>query len=329
MVEAAETFPLPRPVAFAFSGGMSLGAIHVGMLSALEERGIAPDLLVGSSVGAVNAAFIGSGYGPERIATLASIWSRVRFADVFGPPGLPRYIRALGGRGSLAAPASLRALLDRHLPARHSDLSIPTAAIATDLVAGDAVVLEDGDLRENVMASAAIPGVFPSVEIGGRVLADGGIAAHLPVLQAAALGAASVVVLDTGYPCALTERPRGLIQNVVHLVNLVLHQQSSMALTMLGARCPVLYLPSPCPLDVAPWDFTQSAKLIERGHAASSRFLGTLRLRGPGVYGHPHLLHPGAHCEEPGSRWEGQRTPRSAPIPPPSPAGRQSTVKFT
>src|SRR5919198_3404319 len=107
VVDAAEAFQLPRPIAFAFSGGTSLGAIHVGMLRALQERGIVPDLLVGSSVGAINAAFMGGGYWPERIAALASLWSRVRVADVFGPPGIGRYLGLLRGRGALASPAAL------------------------------------------------------------------------------------------------------------------------------------------------------------------------------------------------------------------------------
>jgi NTE family protein len=289
MTSPSDSFTLPRPVAFAFSGGTSLGAIQVGMLRALHERGVAPDLVVGSSVGAINAAFIAGGFRAERIDALASIWSGVRAADVFGAPGIGRLVSVLGGGGSLGAPASLRALLARHLPPRHSDLAIPAAVIATDLLSGDPVVLEDGDLRQGVLASTAIPGIFPPVELGGRMLGDGGIAAHVPVQQAADLGAASIVVLDAGYPCALAELPRGLIPSVVHLVGLVLRRQSLVALTTIGERATVLYVPSPCPLGVAPWDFTQSAVLVERGHALTARFLASLRVRGPGIYGHPHF----------------------------------------
>jgi NTE family protein len=306
MIDQIQTSSLPRPIAFAFSGGTSLGAIHVGMLRALHERGIVPDLLVGSSVGAVNAAFIAGGYRVERIAALASLWSRVRAADVFGPSGIQRYVRVLRGHGPLATAAGLRGLLERHLPARHAELKIPTAVVATDLLSGDPVVLEDGDLRQNVLASTAIPGVFPPVKIGGRVLADGGIAAHIPVLQAADLGAASVVVLDTGYPCTLSELPHGLIPNVVHLLNLVFRHQALAALSLLGARFPVVYLPSPCPLGVAPHDFTQATRLVDGGYESTARYLASLRIRGPGVYGHPHF-HVSGECGEPGSQPEPAR----------------------
>lgn len=295
MSDPAEPLALPRPIAFAFSGGTSLGAIQVGMLRALHERGIAPDLLVGSSAGAINASYMGGGFTAERIDALGAIWSRVRASDIFGASGLGR-LKAVLEHGALAAPAGLVAILDQNLPERHADLAIPTALVATELLAGEPVVLEDGALRRNVLASAAIPGLFPPVEIGGRTLADGGLAAQVPILQAIELGAASVVVLDAGYPCALAKLPRGLIQNVVHAASLVLHHQATAALRLVGPTTTVLYLPSPCPLGVAPWDFTQSAALIEKGHLGAAHFLATLRHVGPGVHGHPHVHVAGKSC---------------------------------
>jgi NTE family protein len=210
---------------------------------------------------------------------------------------MQRLVRLLRGRGTLVSPDPLRRLLEAHLPARHSDLEIRTAVIATDLLSGDPVVLDEGDLRENLLASAAIPGVFPPVQRAGRVLGDGGIAAHVPVLEAAELGAATIVVLDTGYPCTLTQLPHGVVPNVVHLLNLMLRHQAVAALSLLGARCPVLYLPSPCPLGVAPHDFTRARTLIAAGYAAASRYLARMRVHGPGVYGHPHF-HASSDCDD-------------------------------
>jgi NTE family protein len=306
MIDSASTMlALPRPVVFVLSGGTSLGAIQVGMLRALHERGIVPDLLVGSSVGSINAAFIAGGYEQHRIDALTSLWAALRAVDVFNPGGIARYLRLLRGRSSLAAPDRLREMLERHLPARHAQLAIPTAVVATDLLSGDPVVLEDGELVKNLLASTALPGVFPPVEIGGRVLADGGIAAHVPVLQAADIGAASIVVLDTGYPCTLSELPHGLVPSVIHLVNLMLRHQSVASLSLLGGRLPVLYLPSPCPLGVAPYDFTQSARLVESGYSSAVRYLEHVRVVGPGIYGHPHFQHAGT-CDEP--EYQAQQT---------------------
>jgi NTE family protein len=191
---------LPRPLGFVLSGGSSLGALHVGMLRAVHEAGIAPDLLVGTSAGALNAAFLGSGFTAPRIAQLAEIWRSIQTADVFAGLGLWSGLRTLLGRGTLASPARLRSIVDRHLPATHADLAIPTTVVAADHATGGAVLLSSGDLRSNVMASAAIPGVFPPVTIGDQTLLDGGIVAHVPVLPARERGCRTMIVFDAGFP---------------------------------------------------------------------------------------------------------------------------------
>lgn len=191
---------LPRPIGFVLSGGSSLGALQVGMLQALQEAGLAPDLLVGTSVGALNAAFVAGGFTAERLAALAEIWRAVRTDQVFAGVGVRTLWRALTGSGSLASPAGLARLVERHLPPDHADLVIPCAAVATDLASGQPVVLRQGDLRRAVMASAAIPGVFPPVRIGARTLVDGGVVAQVPLLAARDLGARTLVVLDAGFP---------------------------------------------------------------------------------------------------------------------------------
>jgi NTE family protein len=191
---------LPRPIAFVLSGGSSLGGLQVGMLAALEEAGLVPDLLVGTSVGALNAAYAASGLGAGRLERLAEIWRALTTGDVFQGLGLWSAAKALVGAGTLASPAGLEALVEAHLPATHEALAIPCAVVATDLAGGGAVVLGEGDLRSNVLASAAIPGIFPPVVRGAQVLADGGVVAHVPILPARDLGARTLVVLDAGFP---------------------------------------------------------------------------------------------------------------------------------
>jgi NTE family protein len=191
---------LPRPIAFVFSGGSSLGALHVGMLRAVQEAGLEPDLLVGTSVGAINAAFMGAGFGRARIDQLADIWRSIRTDQVFAGLGWWSTLRSLLGSGTLASPAGLGSILDRALPASYADLRIPTAVVAADLCTGRAAVLEDGDLRRNVLASTAIPGVFPPVTRGEQILVDGGVVAHVPLLPASDLGARTMVVFDAGFP---------------------------------------------------------------------------------------------------------------------------------
>ena len=201
------TDKLPHPVAFVLSGGTSLGAVQVGMLMGAFEAGIVPDFLVGTSFGAINAASVGHGFTKSRLQNLASIWSELRTRDVFGRTGLRSGLGLLTGRGALSSADNLFKLLETHLPNSHSDLVVQTAVVATEFLTGSPVVLSKGDLVLNVLASSAIPMIFPSVTIGGRQLVDGGMVAHVTLVQAEMLGAQTMVVFDVGCPCKLPKLP--------------------------------------------------------------------------------------------------------------------------
>ena len=196
----ARRLSCPGPVAFVFSGGSSLGALQVGMMRAIREVGIEPDFLVGTSAGAVNASFIGKGFTDERVTDLAGIWRGLRTKDVFPGLGVWSSLGALVGWGTLASPSGLQQIVERHVPATHDELAIPTAVIASDLATGSAVAFRKGNLREHVLASTAIPGVFPPVTVDGRTFIDGGVSSHVPLLPARDLGARTMVVFDTGFP---------------------------------------------------------------------------------------------------------------------------------
>lgn len=283
------TDKIPRPVAFVFSGGTSLGAVQVGMLMGVFEAGIVPDLLVGTSVGAINAASIGQGFTKSRLQNLASIWSELKTGDVFGRPGLRSAWGLLSGRGALSSADNLFRLLEKHLPNSHSDLVIQTAVVATEFLTGSPVILSKGDLVLNVLASSAIPMIFPPVTIGGRQLVDGGVVAHVPLAQAETLGARTMVVFDAGYPCKLSKLPKGPIEKALHFITLMLHRQSFGLLSVLNPNLTVIYLPAPCPLQVPAYDFSQGSRLISAGFRSASSFLSQLSVTGPGIYGNPHL----------------------------------------
>src|SRR5690348_16770063 len=122
--------------AFVLSGGGSLGAVQVGMLQALADRGITPDLLVGTSAGALNAVFVAPhGTSPAALGRLAAVWRAVRRDDVF-PVRAPQVLRALAGaRDSLCLHDGLERLVSRHVPLpRLEDASIPVHLVATDLL---------------------------------------------------------------------------------------------------------------------------------------------------------------------------------------------------
>lgn len=154
--------------AFVLSGGASLGAVHVGMWGALAEKDIHPDFIVGTSVGALNAAFVAARPAAGRIDELAAVWKSLRRQDVFPIGVLGGALGYYGLRDSLVNPAPLRRVIAQHLPLRRlEDAQIPLHVVATDVLTGEEVVLSRGDAAEAVLASAAIPAVFPpSISMG-------------------------------------------------------------------------------------------------------------------------------------------------------------------
>lgn len=282
---------LPEPVALVLAGGASLGAIQVGMLRALLERGFEPDMIVGTSVGAINGAYMAREFSSAQLEGLEQIWRGITTDDVFPRRGMLDLAGSfLGGEGRhVASPKGLRAIVGEHLPESHDALSIPTTLIASDVLTGEKVLLGEGDLRTHVVTSAAIPGVFPPVELGGRVLVDGGVVANVPVLPARHLEAKSMVVLDPGYPCALAETPRSTLGYALHIITLMIRHQSFGVLHFLEDDSVVVYVPPPCPIEVPPHDFSATDELIAKGYGGADGFLDDLLVDGFGIYGHPHF----------------------------------------
>jgi NTE family protein len=271
--------------AFVLSGGGSLGAVQVGMLRALIARDVEPDLLVGASAGALNAAFVaGKGFTTSALDELSEIWCSLRRQDVF-PFAPHRQLLALAGaRPSLCAPDGLRRLITRHLDYdRLEDAALPMHVVATDVLSGNEVVLSTGDPVTAVLASSAIPGVLPSVTVDERVLFDGGVADNTPISQAITLGADRVVVLPAGVACALPTPPRSAVATAVHALTLLIEQRLMLEVAAYQDQVELIVLPPLCPLSVSSVDFRSARQLIERAETASSRWLdaGSHRLPHP------------------------------------------------
>lgn len=267
--------PSRAGIAFVLSGGASLGAIQVGMLRALAERDIRPDVIVGTSVGAVNGAFLaGRDFGPAAVDELAELWRGVRRGDVFPREPLTGLLGFLGVRKNLVPAGALRRLVSRHVSYdRLEDLPTALHVVACDVLRGEEVVLSSGPLVEAVLASAAIPGVLPPVEWDGRLLVDGGVLNNTPISHALALGAREVYVLPTGGPCELTEPPHGALGMVVQATSLMVAHRFAAELTDLAGRRELIVLPPPCPIDVQPMDFGHADELIARAEADARTFL--------------------------------------------------------
>jgi NTE family protein len=260
--------------AFVFAGGGSLGAVQVGMLKALANAGVRPDLVVGASVGAINAAYYAAAPDAGGIGRLERIWLRLRRADVFPFTMFGTALCLLGRRGHLAFPHRLRTLIESELPYRKlEDAALPCHVVATDALDGTEVLLSSGDAAEALLASAAIPAVFPAATVDGRMLIDGGIASNTPIAAAFALGASRVVVLPTGLPCALRAPPRGAVAIALHALNLLSMRQLLADVDRFADRCELRVVPPLCPLACHGYDFSQGESLIRRAEEETAHWL--------------------------------------------------------
>jgi NTE family protein len=278
--------------AFVLAGGGSFGAVQVGMLRELVHHGVIPDLVVGSSVGAINGAYFAGAPHAEGVARLDVIWRGLRRRDVF--PFTWRSVFGLFTRRDYVVDSrGLRALLNKCLPYRNlEDAAIPVHVVATDVLDGGAVKLSTGSAAEAVLASCAIPAAFPSVRIGGRQLVDGGVASNTPVSIAVELGAGRVIVLPTGFACTLESPPRGAIANALHGINLMIARQLVTEVERFHERAEIITVPPLCPLMVSPYDFSHAGELIDRA-AAQTR--GWLARGGLGMHQVPGALRPHSH----------------------------------
>ena len=270
--------------AFVFAGGGSLGAIQVGMLRALLDSGVQPDFVVGSSVGAINASYFAGAPTAAGVAALERIWLGLRRADIF-PVTLASALGLVRHPGHVVDPSGLRRVVETNLPySRVEEAKIPLHIMATNLQ-GQSVRLSGGPAVEAILASAAIPGVFPPVQIDGDALMDGAIAANTPLRLAAELGASRIIILPTGYACALTEPPKGAIAKALHAITLLIAWQLMHELERVSEDIDVHLMPALCPLAVSPFDFTASGELIERAADASKIWIaegGLTRRSRPG-----------------------------------------------
>lgn len=291
--------------AFVLTGGGSLGAVQVGMLAALHERGIEPDLLVGTSVGAVNAAHLAGPAGTSRrgsssrstaarLEELTRLWLDLRRRDVF-PLDPRRWLAAVrGGQPSMFPGTGLERLLQRHLGFDELEQArIPVEVTATDLVTGKGLVMSTGSPVSAVRASAAVPGVLPPVLRDGRTLVDGAIGELDVLAHTAAHGMTDIYLLPAGYPCAGSP-PRTALGIALSSLSLLLHRQLIAQVRGYTGAAELHIVPPLCPLSVSPADFTQTPDLLRRAHESTKDWLDSRR----GVDGQrdPSVLALHAHA---------------------------------
>ncbi|MEO8887827.1 MAG: patatin-like phospholipase family protein [Jatrophihabitantaceae bacterium] len=195
--------------AFVLGGGGVLGATQVGMLRALLERDVRPDLIVGTSVGALNGAIVASDPSPASVATLDRLWSSMSEQGVFADSMLVRAARLTRERTHLHSSAPLRTMLAAQLPVTEFDqLPVRFECVAASIERATAHWFNTGPIIDAVIASCAVPGLFAPAVVGGEHFYDGGLVHSIPIGRALALGATRIFVIHVGRVEQVLRPPR-------------------------------------------------------------------------------------------------------------------------
>jgi NTE family protein len=253
------------------------------MLRALYERAIVPDMLVGASVGALNAAFVAS--RAQDVATadaLARVWGSVQRHDVL-PLDLRVVVGGLfGRRDHLVDSYGLRRLVRRHIGfADLADSPIPLHVAAYDVVGGGEVLLSGGDAVDAVLAATAIPGILPPVQVGDLRLVDVGVVNSTPISHAIALGAQRIYVLPTQATAGMSRRlPRNALDAAIHAYGARNEDHLQADLVRFARDAELIVLPAPSDQHVQPTDFTHARRLTADALARARTTLGPSRTTG-------------------------------------------------
>lgn len=181
--------PKPPRIGLALGGGAARGFAHIGVIQVLEEAGLKPDLVVGTSAGSLVAALYAAGRPGPELARLALAMDESAITDWSFP-----------GRGLIRGEALARYVREQTGGRPIEQLPLPLGIVATDLDSGQAVLFQRGDVGAAVRASSAVPAVFQPVRIGAREYVDGGLVAPVPVRFARQMGAELVIAVDISSP---------------------------------------------------------------------------------------------------------------------------------
>ncbi|CAM3849135.1 patatin-like phospholipase family protein [Isoptericola cucumis] len=187
-------------VAFVLGGGGVRGAVHVGMLQALFEARVRPELVVGTSIGAINGAAVAAEPSVAVVDRLVDAWSSTTATEVYGEAWYRQLGRLARSHTHLYDPAALRRLIAGTLGehATFEDLEVPLVVAAASIERASEHWFDSGPLVEAVLASASVPGALPPTEIGGEHFVDGGMVNSIPLGEAVRRGATTVYVLQVG-----------------------------------------------------------------------------------------------------------------------------------
>jgi NTE family protein len=276
------------PVAFVLGGGGVLGAVEVGMLRALFRAGVRPDMVVGTSIGAVNGALVAADPAEAVTDRLVRLWTSPEAATVYGD-SIGRQMRRFAARTHLHSPLPLRRQLENELGAHSTfaDLKIPFRCCAASIERAAEHWFDSGPLVDAVLASASVPALLPPMLIDGEHFVDGGIVNSIPVGEAVRIGAKLIFVLQVGRierPLAVPRRPWEVAQVAFEIAR---RHRFARDLASLPDDVRVHVLPSGGgeSRDDSPWAYRDMAAVgrrISRAYTASRQYLAANLPPSPG-----------------------------------------------
>lgn len=273
--------------AFVLGGGGRWGAVEVGMIRALEEAGIVPDLILGTSIGAFNGSVIADLPGPEGVERLISLWEEISTTGVLRGGAFERIRNVATFRPAIHTTSELRKVLE-HVFAegkRIEELKIPFQCVAASIERSAEHWFTEGPLVDALLASSAVPALFPPVNIGDEHFYDGGLVNSVPVGRAVQMGATVIFVLQVGRLESPLRPPQRLHESALISFEIARRNRYTSALASLPDEIELHVLPSgnPLPFDdrrQLRWrDTSSTTELAEGAYAASKEYLASASLR--------------------------------------------------
>jgi NTE family protein len=279
-------------VAFVLSGGGPLGALQVGALKALYEHNVTPQLLVGTSVGAINATFLAFNPGPEGPSEMERLWLSMTEADLY-PAGRfrPPWARFLARGDRIFENTGLRRMIERRIGnPRFEDARVPLGIVATELDTGAERVFTSGPVVEPLIASTAMPSIYPPVTIDGVRYIDGGVANNVPIAPAIALGAKTIYVMNSTSHSHQRRPLNRPLDYLLHAFSLARSQRMALEQTFLADKVKLVMVPTPALDYYVPFSSMQhTKKLVDSGYEHTMRFLSGRRDAVVETFGEGHV----------------------------------------
>ena len=261
-------------LAVILGGGAGLGAFEAGVIDSLARQGLRPDLIVGTSVGALNAAFWAFHEGPDVGERLLQAWLATERRNLISEQPWRWLRRLLTHQDHLLGHSGEMSLISRQIgpEALIEEAGIPLVVVTTELSSGARVALREGNVRSALLAAIAIPGLFAPVRLGGRLLVDGSLVANCDLETAVEAGMQEAIVVDP-FGTDIVEDGADVMAIIEHAVMVSLRHQTDLAIRALAGRMRITLLRPTLSWSARPFDFSHTLELFQMGQHAGRQHL--------------------------------------------------------